>query len=129
MHSDFRWKQRFEHYQSAMTELKDALAQDDFTTLERAGLIQLFEVSFELAWKTMKDKLFYEGFDVQSPRGVIRQAFALGLIHEGQRWLEMLESRNLFTHTYSGKLAEQAIESIQSYTPLLIDLEHRLEQE
>jgi len=131
MHSEFRWKQRFEHYQSALTELKAALAPREldnaFSTLERAGLIQLYEVSFELAWKTLKDMLFYEGFEVNSPRSAIKQAFALGIIKDGEAWLVALEGRNLFSHVYSGELAEKAIENIRLYTPLLIALEEVLE--
>lgn len=128
MHSDFRWKQRFEHYQSALRELQSALEQKEYTKLERAGVIQLFEVSFELAWKTLKDMLFYEGFDVNSPRGAIKQAFANGLLTEGELWLKALEGRNLFLHTYDSNLAAEAVRLIrEEYAPLLFALERALE--
>lgn len=128
MHSDFRWKQRFEHYRSILKELRAALEKPEFTTLERAGLIQLFEVSFELAWKTLKDMLFYEGFDVNSPHGAVKQAFANGLLSEGELWLKVLEGRNLFSHTYDSNLADEAVRLIrEEYAPLLFDLENTLE--
>lgn len=127
MHSDFRWKQRFEHFASALGELRAALEKTEYSVLERAGLIQLFEVSFELAWKTLKDLLFYEGYDVNSPRAVLRQAFANGLIVEGEAWIQALEGRNLFSHTYSKELAEESERLIRdTLAPLLFALEAEL---
>jgi nucleotidyltransferase substrate binding protein (TIGR01987 family) len=127
MHSDFRWKQRFEHFTSALSELRTALEKTEYSALERAGLIQLFEVSFELAWKTLKDLLFYEGYDVNSPRSVLRQAFASGLIVEGEAWIQALEGRNLFSHTYSKELAEESEKMIRdTLSPLLFALEIEL---
>jgi len=127
MHSEFRWKQRFQNYEASLCELRSALEKTEYTTLERAGLIQLFEISFELAWKTLKDMLFYEGYDVQSPRSALKQAFASGIIAEGELWLKALDGRNLFLHTYNSKLAEEAVELIKNaYSPLLFALETEL---
>ena len=80
MHSEFRWKQRFQNYQKSLNELKTALEKDEYSLLEQAGVIQLFEVSFELAWKTLKDLLYYEGFEVKSPRDSITAAFENNII-------------------------------------------------
>jgi nucleotidyltransferase substrate binding protein (TIGR01987 family) len=127
MHSDLRWKQRFQNYEASLRELRNALEKTEYTTLERAGLIQLFEISFELAWKTLKDMLFYEGYDVNSPRSILKQAFANGLIAEGELWIKALEDRNLFLHIYDNKLAEEAVELIkETYSPLLLALETEL---
>lgn len=127
MQTTVRFEQRLQNYRAILAELRTALAQPDYSTLERAGLIQIFEVSFELAWKSLKDLLQYEGFEVQSPRAVIKQAFALGLVRNGELWLEALEGRNLFTHTYDGTLAQHAVDLIKnSYAALLFDLEHTL---
>jgi nucleotidyltransferase substrate binding protein (TIGR01987 family) len=129
MHSDFRWEQRFENYGSSLNELKSALEKKEYTKLERAGLIQLFEVSFELAWKTLKDILFYEGYDVKSPRSAIKQAFENDLIADGTLWLELLESRNKFSHVYSEEMAVSAIKAIkEDYAPLLFALQRELQQ-
>ncbi len=128
MHSDFRWKQRFQNYGASLRELRSALEKTEYTTLERAGLVQLFEISFELAWKTLKDMLFYEGYDVNSPRSVLRQAFANGIIADGELWIKALDGRNLFSHTYDNKLAEEAETLIRgTYSPLLFALEAELQ--
>ncbi len=94
--------------------------QDSYSELELAGLIQMFEFTFELAWKTMKDLLTHEGFVVNSPREAIRVALSAGLISEGAIWMEALESRNRFTHAYDAKAAEEAQNLIKSsYLPML----------
>lgn len=124
MHSDFRWKQRFENYTSSLKEFKIAIDKEDYSTLERAGLIQLFEISFELAWKTLKDILFYEGYNVKSPRETIKKAFENDLIVDAELWLELLEGRNKFSHVYDENMATSAIKVIKEiYSPLLFALE------
>jgi len=128
MHSDFRWEQRFQNFQSSLVEFRDAVEQKEYTNLERAGLIQLFEMCFELSWKTLKDLLFYEGYDVKTPRAVIKQAFANGIITEGEIWLEALEGRNLFSYTYNNKMAQGAVSLIkETYAPILFALEIELQ--
>jgi nucleotidyltransferase substrate binding protein (TIGR01987 family) len=127
MHSDFRWKQRFQNFQKSLVDFRAALDKTEYTILEQAGLIQLFEVSFELAWKTLRDLLFYEGFEVNSPRAAIKQAFASDILVSPEIWMEALEGRNRFSHTYDKKLAEDSLRSIKArYAPLFFELENTL---
>lgn len=84
---EIRWQQRFQNYQASLRALRRACAQVEFTELERAGLIQLFEVTFELGWKTLEDLLEYDGFDLKSPREVLKQAFSNGLVSDGEGWI------------------------------------------
>ncbi|MBQ7590473.1 MAG: nucleotidyltransferase substrate binding protein [Verrucomicrobia bacterium] len=124
MHSEFRWKQRFQNYQKSLNELKTALEKDEYSLLEQAGVIQLFEVSFELAWKTLKDLLYYEGFEVKSPRDSITAAFENNIISNPEIWLEALMGRNKFSHTYDRKLAADSVRLIkEKYAPLFFELE------
>lgn len=69
--------------------------------------------NFELAWKTMKDYLEQEGFDVKSPRRAIQIAFKTGLIADGHAWIDALEKRNLMAHTYNEDVAREAEELIR----------------
>jgi nucleotidyltransferase substrate binding protein (TIGR01987 family) len=117
---EIRWRQRFENFERAWTQLSAACAQSSYSELELAGLVQMFEFTFELAWKTLKDLLSFEGYDVNSPRDAIRQGFAAGLIENAELWLVALESRNRLSHTYDKRAATEAERLIKdSYAPLL----------
>lgn len=82
--------------------------------------IQRFEFSIELFWKALKKKLFYDhGIDAQSPKAVLQKAYANRLISDENMWLDMLEDRNLTSHTYNQKLALEIYHHIQKYGPFL----------
>ncbi len=116
MNSAIRWKQRLENFERAFVLLQDAFKKDiaEMSDLEKEGVIQRFEYTFELAWKTLRDYLDYCGvnFDQITPRSVIKQAFASKIIKDGQTWIEMLEQRNLMSHTYDSKIFETVFGSI-----------------
>lgn len=119
---DIRWKQRYHNFSKSFRLLNDTLESDieALNDLEAMGLIQAFEMSFELAWKTLKDFLEYEGYDVKSPRGTIREAFKQGYLPSAETWLQCLEDRNATTHAYDEEMAEQVLEAIRDvYHPML----------
>ena len=127
---DIRWRQRLEHFEKAYAELDEACQKKTYSKLERGGLIQAFEFTFELAWKTLQDLLLARAYDVRGPRPVIEQAFQDGLIEDGETWMKMLRSRNLTTHTYHEQTAQEIADSIKThYWPLIGQLITKLEQE
>ena len=91
--------------ESALTRLEAALARpkDEFM---RDSAIQRFEFTFELFWKTLKAVGDEAGLTSYAPRDALRESFRLGLIDEDPGWFQMLEDRNLASHTYSEKRAE-----------------------
>ncbi|MGE0018698.1 MAG: nucleotidyltransferase substrate binding protein [Draconibacterium sp.] len=96
-----RWKQRFQNFEKAFFQLKEAVERfDELTDLEKEGMIQRFEFTFELSWKTLKDFLESQNVEAKFPRDVIKEAFHYEIIENGEVWLEMLEIRNLMSHTY-----------------------------
>jgi nucleotidyltransferase substrate binding protein (TIGR01987 family) len=112
VNSDIRWKQRFENYEKALLLLREALADvESLSELEKEGTVQRFEFTFELAWKTLKDYLEYNGvvLDQITPSSVIKQAFAAKIISDGQLWIDMLRCRNLMSHTYDEAVFDQAV--------------------
>lgn len=120
MKEDIRWKQRFQNFEKAFLFLKNGVHRDSYDELQRAGLIQSFEFTFELAWKTLKDYLQQQGFQVQYPREVIKQAFSTELIKDGTHWINMLDKRNELTHTYDDVQAQLAVKIIKEhFFPLL----------
>lgn len=109
MNKKIRWKQRFENFEKVFKELKEATEKSKLNKLERSGLVQTFEFTFELAWKTLKDYLESEGITAQSPRETIQQAFKSSYISDGDLWIDALEKRNLLSHTYSEELSLKAV--------------------
>jgi nucleotidyltransferase substrate binding protein (TIGR01987 family) len=101
---DIRWKQRFQNFDRAVILLREPFERDVATlsNLEKEGTVQRFEFTLELAWKTLKDYLEYEGqvLDPVTPRNVIKEAFTAGILNDGQVWIDMLNHRNLLSHTY-----------------------------
>lgn len=128
--NDIRWKQRFQNYEKALNYLEDAMKIAEPDVIQRGGLIQFFEMSFELAWNVMKDYLQEQGFtDLTSPRDTIKKSFEVGLIVDGHRWLKLLEDRNLTSHTYDEKTAADVEHLIrEQYFPVLKQLHTTMKQ-
>jgi nucleotidyltransferase substrate binding protein (TIGR01987 family) len=120
---DVRWKQRFQNFQKSLNYLEDALDIIEPDIIQKAGIIQFFEMTFELAWHTMKDYLEGQGFlNLNSPRDAIKKAFEIELITGGHLWLKALEDRNLTSHTYDEETAAEVENLIRiNYYPLLRD--------
>ena len=97
---DIRYLQRLQNYENSLFLLKDSLDIKEPTLLEKAGVIQLFEVTFELSWKLLKDYLNYLGYEIKSPRESIKTAFSINFIENVDTWLQALTDRNLTVHTY-----------------------------
>ena len=101
-----RWQYRFANYRRAFSLLREAIetsVERPLNQLEQEGVIQRFEYSMELAWKTMKDYLESENvvFGLATPRNVIRKAFESGLVADGQTWMDALDARNKMSHVYA----------------------------
>ena len=128
--TDIRWKQRLSNFKKSLAHLAVAVEIEEPSIVQQAGTIQFFEMSFELAWKTLKDYLEEQGFtDVKSPKATIKKAFEISLVEDGHMWLEALENRNLAAHTYDDETAQEIYNLIcHSYFPLLEALKNRLEK-
>ena len=104
MTEEVRWHYRFRNFSRAFSLLREALEEEAGTLnrLEREGVIQRFEYTFELAWNLLKDRLEHDGVSLPTvtPRQVIRQAFQAKLIKDGDTWVDMLTDRNLMSHTF-----------------------------
>lgn len=134
MNQDIRWKQRFENFQRALRQVSlamDLKAQRPLTDLEQQGLIQGFEFTHELAWNVLKDYLEMEGIQgLIGSRSTAREAFKRGLVVDGEVWMDMIEKRNLSSHTYNQTVALSLVESIsERYFPAFCELQQRFARE
>lgn len=130
---DVRWQQRFANYTRALAELTDAIKLSEsrpLSKLEQQGLIQAFEYTHELAWKTLKDFLAERGNnEIFGSRDASREAFSLGIITQGEIWMDMIKSRNQTTHVYDESVAQQITNLIiHDYFNEFVALEQKLMQ-
>ncbi len=127
---DIRWKQRFVNFEKIYRLLLQYVNKPLENDLERAGMIQFFEISFELAWKVMKDYLEAHEIVVKSPRETIKQAYQIGLIDDGHIWMDALSDRNLTVYTYDEDIAKKMVDDIVSiYFPELRKFYTKMDEE
>jgi nucleotidyltransferase substrate binding protein (TIGR01987 family) len=104
-------KNKLTNFENALNRLKEAaeeLKKDNAVDVIRDGVIQRFEFTYELAWKTTKEYLEGLGIvDRNSPKAVIREAYAQKLIDNEADWLLMLDDRNQTSHVYKVEMAEE----------------------
>lgn len=103
---DIRWKQRFRNFNKSLELLESALKIEQPDVVQKAGIVQFFEMCCELSWKVMKDYLEDQGFtEIGTPRNAIKKSFEIGLIEDGHAWMDLLVDRNLSVHTYDEEKA------------------------
>ena len=130
MDKTIRWKQRFQNLKSASVLFFEAAKRDDLNMLEMEGLVQRFEYTFELCWKTLKDLFESKGIYLKFPRDILKEAFQHEFINDGEVWLDMLDSRNILSHNYNKEIFLTLIKNIQKvFTPELEFLLIKLSEE
>ena len=109
-----RFQERLSDYKSAVDRLEEALKEPE-SEIVIDGVLHRFEFTFELAWKTMKDCLEDQGIvsRVKTPREIIKEAFAAGLIENGEIWMDMMISRNELSHLYDEETSREIFDDIK----------------
>lgn len=133
MTEDIRWEQRFMNYKKALGRLLIVRNADlaTLSDLEKEGLIQRFEYTYELAWKTLQDFLRYKGYvDFAGPNATLSLALRDGYLTDADGWRKMKKSRELMSHTYDEARADDvAADILGGYVHLLEQLAIRLSAE
>lgn len=109
---------KFEKFQKALLSLEIIYMKP--VLADRANIdatIQRFEFTFELAWKFLKDYFLEKGVQLNYPKEIIKEAFSVGMINNEKLWLQVLSDRNLTSHTYDEKLADDIYARIKNYVP------------
>lgn len=125
-----RFFYRFENFKRAFLLLREAIEitlERETTQLEKEGIVQRFEYTWELAWKTLKDYLEHTGIILETvtPSATIKAAFAANIIQEGDVWMQALDARNLMSHVYDFKSFNKVIDDIAAkYLNILDDFYH-----
>ena len=110
-----RYKERFEDFEKALKKLKQAFLEEA-NELVIDGTLQRYEFTFELAWKTIKDYLEYNGIvsNIASPRNIIQQAYQSKIIKNGDIWIQMMLDRNSLSHLYDEQKSKEIYENIKN---------------
>lgn len=110
-----RFQERLADYKNAVDRLEEALKEPE-SEIVIDGVLHRFEFTFELAWKTIKDALEYLGLvdKTGSPRENIQIAFRHGIIEDGEKWIDIMLSRNLLSHLYDEKTSREIYEKIKN---------------
>ncbi len=110
-----KYTKRFESYKNSLAALKEARQRDMNDSFVLSGTSAKFSITFELAWKVMKDILLEEygitDFVTGSPRDTLKQAYKAGLIND-ETWMEMLENRNQLAHDYDLQIIKDCFHRI-----------------
>ena len=126
---DIRWIQRLNHFSKALGQLTKFIEKGALNELEKQGLIQAFEYTYELAWNTLKDYFEAQGeTNINGSRDAFRLAFKRGLIENGETWMDMVRSRTLTSHTYNEDVAEKiAADIVNRYFSEFVTLQTKME--
>ena len=144
---DIRWLQRFSNYKKALRKLEDSvdyvtnhITKESLDTGEEFGLIQIdlikqgliqsFEFTHDLAWNVIKDYVHYQGNQsVRGSRDATREGFSMGLIEDGDVWMEMIRSRNQTSHTYDEETADEIFNKIiNDYLDAFVSFKEKMEE-
>lgn len=124
-----RLQQRFSDYRKALASLEKGLAMAE-DELHRDGIIQRFEFTYELAWKTMKLWLAGKDVSVGNAKDALRAALENGLIADGNLWSALHRCRNPTSHTYNETTAVEVYGAIRTEAlPAFHDFAARMERE
>lgn len=109
-----RFQERLSDYKKAVDRLEEALKEPE-SEIVIDGVLHRFEFTFELAWKTVKDALEYLGLvdRTGSPRENIQIGFRHGIIENGEKWIEIMLSRNSLAHLYDEKTSREIYKKIK----------------
>lgn len=123
---------KYENFCAALKNLEDIYKYEEpYDNVTLTGLVALYEICFEQAWKAMKELLFNSGVreaEAGSPRQILKAAYRVGMIADEELWLDALVSRNNVAHAYNQDVAlDIARKTKDSYCPMLRDLKTEFE--
>ena len=128
---DAKFEKRYQSFRNSLDALSEAKKRDLSDTFVLSGTGAKFSITFDLAWKVMKDILvqYYAitGFVAGSPREVLKESFKAELI-DSDEWMEMLKVRNELSHDYDGVIvAEHCRTIVDRYIDLFYEFEKKVD--
>ncbi len=125
-----RFHQRRTNLNQSFLFLKETLQSKAEERVKNIAIVKVFEMTFELCWKSLKDLLEYKGISVATPRDTLKEAFKADYLEDGQAWIDLLDHRNELVHIYNETQAARSTQTIRNIaTPCIEKLLTRLNLE
>ncbi len=109
-----KFEASFKKLKKANVSLTEALERESDDLLVRDGIIQRFEFTIELAWKTLQSYLRQRDLIIKLPRDVLDQAFENGLIESVKEWGDLLTARNQSSHVYDEETSDDIYKTMKA---------------
>ena len=124
---------KYDNFKSAIKNLSDIYdCEEPYSNIEIAGMVGLYEICFEQAWKAMKEILENQGYSEDatgSPKTILKTAYKAGMIDNEELWLDALFSRNNVAHAYNAVIAMDIINQTRTqYYEMFLKLSKIIEQ-
>lgn len=124
---------KYENYCAALDNLKDLYeCEAPYSNVVLTGLVGLYGICFEQAWKAMKEILEYNGVaegQTGSPRQILKAAYQAGMIKDEALWLDALQCRNNVAHAYNRAIAEDIVKQARErYYSMFVDLKKEIDE-
>ncbi len=123
---------KYENFCAALENLKDIYRYEEpYDNVVLTGLVGLYEICFELAWKMMKEVLENQGYQESatgSPKMILKTAYQAGLIKEEEIWIRGLAARNNVAHAYNRLVALDIVHQTKdSFYEMFCNLKQEVE--
>ncbi|MCB7319435.1 HI0074 family nucleotidyltransferase substrate-binding subunit [Lacrimispora sp. 210928-DFI.3.58] len=100
---------KYENFCAALSNMKEIYNyKEPYDTVILTGLVGLYELCFEQAWKMMKNMLENHGYEegaTGSPKIILKTAYKAGMIKDEDLWLRALQERNNVAYSYNENIA------------------------
>lgn len=125
---------KYDNFKAALKNLKVIYSyHEPYGTVEITGIVGLYEICFEQAWKAMKEILETNGYAegaTGSPKTILKTAYRAGMIQDEELWLNALVSRNNVAHAYNEAIALDIVRQTKNqYYDMFIRLEQTIEKD
>lgn len=123
---------KYENFCNALKNLNDIYKYNEpYDNVVLTGLVALYEICFEQAWKAIKEIMEQNGIheaESGSPRQILKAAYKAGMIKDETVWLEALVSRNNVAHAYNNAVAYEIVKkSKEIYCNMFSELRNEIE--
>lgn len=124
---------KYENFCASLSNMKEIYNyKEPYDNVVLTGLVGLYEICFEQAWKMMKNILEIHGYEegaTGSPKIILKTAYKAGMIKDEDMWLRALQERNNVAHSYNKKVALEIVaQAKENFYEMFCTLKKEIEE-